>query len=101
MGLFSKDKKTKTDRNRETPEFDAMFEEALETWSDKKCLFMFTQFFDRVSIQTNMIQNEDDVFVGEVLVMTCGDTQITSDPIEFAWPLQVMPVPESLKKKAH
>lgn len=69
----------------------------IEDGTDEDVLKAFYKFFKRVNIKTDFILSEDDLILGEVMVVNCGDSMFTSDPIEYPWPLQYMPMPDALK----
>ena len=45
------------------------------------------------------IYNDDGLIVGYQMVYVDGDDMFASDPIQFDWPIQHLPVPRALAKE--
>lgn len=73
----------------------------METGTDEEVLTEWAKFMGRVGISSQFIQNEDGLITHQVMVITCGDKMVVSDPQALEWPLQPMPRPEALGGRAH
>lgn len=72
----------------------------LEKMTDEEVLAStYLTLATRVDIATEFVQNEEGALTHETLILKCGDKVFTSEPQPFEWPLQMLPVPEALKKK--
>lgn len=69
----------------------------IEDSTDEECLALISKFFDRVDIGAKFIEDEEGLITHQLLVLQCGDKVIVSDPDEFAWPLQRLPMPQALQ----
>lgn len=80
-----------------TPTLSTMISKLLETGSDEEILKEFGVFLDKVNISCQFVQSEDGLLTHQVLAMVCGDKVILSEPMALEWPLQALPIPESLQ----
>jgi hypothetical protein len=76
--------------------------EKLERWTDEEVLTNLNTILTRATLSTDYITEELDedsppIIVAEVLSLMCGDKAVFSEPRQLDWPLQMMPVPDSLK----
>lgn len=71
-------------------------ETGLEGWTDEEVLTVFATFFDRVTISSQFLENEDGLYTHQIMTIQCGDKVIVSDPGELDWPLQMLPRPAAL-----
>lgn len=67
--------------------------------TDEEVLTAFHKFLQRVSVSTEFLQDEDDLVYAEIFTATCGDKMFASEPYEFEWPLQYLPIPEAFKER--
>jgi len=67
-------------------------------WNDEEVLENLALLLDRVKVGTTFVQNDDGALTHSICVFSAGDKVIVSDPVEFEWPLMLMPQPEALKK---
>lgn len=67
----------------------------LDEWTDEECLNNAVKFFDRVDVSTKFIENADGLITHQLHLLIAGDKVLASDPVEFEWPLQRMPMPEA------
>ena len=70
-------------------------EDQIDSWSDEECLKEMSKFLDRVDVTTKFVENQDGLITHQFVVLLCGDKAIASEPSEFEWPLQRMPMPEA------
>ena len=70
-------------------------EDQIDSWSDEECLREMSKFLDRVDVTTKFVENQDGLITHQFVVLLCGDKAIASEPSEFEWPLQRMPMPEA------
>lgn len=72
-------------------------EKKIEKWTDEEVLLEFGKFFERVSVKSQFIQNQDGLLTHQIMTMVCGDKILLSEPQELEWPLQPMPMPEAFQ----
>lgn len=66
----------------------------LPNWSDEETLREFFKFFPRVSITTEMLENDEGAVVAQSMVVMSGNKIIMSAPQPLDWPLMPIPAPE-------
>lgn len=64
---------------------------------EEECLTLFSEFFDRLEVGAKFVENEEGLITHQFLVIRCGDKVLVSDPDEFEWPLQRLPMPDALQ----
>ncbi len=89
--------KKKTIRQR-----NLITKEKLERWTDEEVLTNLNMILTRAVMSTDYVTEEIDedsapVIVAEVLCIMSGDKAVFSEPRFLDWPLQMLPVPDSLK----
>jgi hypothetical protein len=72
-------------------------EDGVNTWSDEECLSQLSKFLDRVTVTTKFVENEDGLITHQFVAIICGDKLLASEPSEFEWPLQRLPMPEAFQ----
>lgn len=77
------------------------FIKTMNSWTDEECLTAFGTFLERVGVTSQFIQNDEGLLTHQVLITVCGDKVMTSEPQQLDWPLQELPMPESLKARMH
>jgi hypothetical protein len=82
-------------KNKKTTTTITTIDEGVETWTDEECLQQMAKFLDRVDVTTKFVENQDGLITHQFVVLLCGDKAIASEPSEFEWPLQRMPMPEA------
>jgi len=70
---------------------------SLDQWDEEETLKNLSLFLDKVEGLVKFIESEEGAITHSMIVLKCGDKILCSDPYEFEWPLQRMPIPESLK----
>lgn len=65
--------------------------EDVNDWSDKECMELFLALLDkRVEVATAFIQNKETALLEkQVLCISCGKIEITSEPDELPFPLKI------------
>ncbi len=71
----------------------------LMEWDDEECLNQFSKFLDRVGISSQFIQNDEGLLTHQLMLITCGEKVIVSEPLALEWPLQPLPMPEAFEGK--
>lgn len=79
--------------------FQDKLQEKIDTWDDEDCLKAFIQFFPRVEIGTEPIQDPNTgLITHQVMTIRCGEKGTFSAPLAFEWPLQPANLPEEAKE---
>lgn len=84
-------------KTKKPVKFEDYIEGWLAEWTDEECLLNVTKFFDRVETATQFIENSDGLLTHQFQLLIAGDKVLASDPVEFEWPLQRMPMPEAFQ----
>lgn len=75
-------------------------QKAVEDLTEEEILEWFSVLLDYVDISSEMVEDEElQIFTHNLLVIQCGDKFLMSDPNEFPWPLQFLPMPEIIATK--
>jgi hypothetical protein len=69
----------------------------IEDADDEECLSMFSEFFERLDIGAKFVEDQEGLITHQFLVVRCGEKVLVSDPDEFDWPLQRLPMPDALQ----
>jgi len=78
-------------------EFNKQLEEQIEQATNEELLEMISKFIGRVEISSQFGETDEGILTHIMLVLQAGDSAIVSDPMEFEWPLQRMPMPDALR----
>lgn len=74
------------------------YEEKVASWDNQKLFEKFLPILDRLEIEPEFIETEEDLVTHVVLNIHCGDYTIPSHPFKLEWPLMPMPVPEAFQR---
>lgn len=66
----------------------------IDKWDDEETLRQFFKFFPRVTISTEMLENDAGAVVAQAMVVMSGNKIIMSEPQPLDWPLMPVPAPE-------
>ncbi len=87
--------------NDNTDNFNELLDQKLSSWSDDEVLENIAKFLSRVTMSSQFGEAADGAITHIMMVLQSGDSAIVSDPMEFEWPLQRMPMPDSLRGKTN
>jgi len=77
--------------------FEQKLQAKIEDGTPEEILELFSYFLDDVGVNTQFIQNDDGLIIGQVVIFRCDDKVIVSEPQELEWPLQPLPMPDAMK----
>ena len=69
----------------------------IEEGTDEEVLSLMGKFLDRVNVGAKFVEDEEGLITHQILVLQCGEKVIVSEPDEFEWPLQRLPMPDALR----
>lgn len=73
------------------------FTKLIEEWDSVTTLENLKAILETVNSGVAFIYNDDDLIVGYRTMYGDDENHFASDPIIFDWPLQHMPLPESMQ----
>lgn len=73
----------------------------IDDWKDEEVLEILACFLERVDMSSQFGETQEGVLTHIMLVLQAGESAIVSNPMEFEWPLQRMPMPDSLRGKVN
>jgi len=71
--------------------------DSIDEWSDDDVLEVVSTFLGRVELSSQFGETSEGILTHLMLVLQAGESAIVSNPMEFEWPLQRMPMPDSLR----
>lgn len=73
--------------------------EVIAEGSDEEVLTAFCEFFQRVEIAPQLVQDNDTGYIThQIMVIQCGDKFVASTPLAYEWPMQPINLPEEAKE---
>ena len=74
---------------------------SIDQWTDEEVLEVLSTFLGRVDMSSQFGETSEGVLTHLMLVLQAGESAIVSNPMEFEWPLQRMPMPDALRGKVN